>query len=675
MTEDSSNDPDDEARRAEELRTTVEPTTVTDETIDELCALLDGRHGRSDAHAALSKISTHPDCARRVAVALQPYLVHETRRTREEALDMLAWTARTDPDALETTVEWLFGHLDTEDEHVRATAVTALERLAEAEALILRSHVDELVDFLDDDALRADAVSLLATISHAYPEEIAPASDELLALSADETVDASAIPSPLGTVALVRPDIVDAVIELLRAELAAAERDPERIGIASTLGTIAVAYPEEAPMVVAELLSLAEGEPDERDADIDRGVVLSFVGSIGVAHPETVVPELSRLTALLDDDNRLVRSSAVEALGNIATVRPAAVRPALDDIVARFDGASEDLQFDVVTALGKVAAADPEAAPRIVATLDEWFDDDTADDGAAGGDAADQGLFGLAGSGQDAIGATHDDNQWQLQQEILRAYARIGAGSPDVLDPVMDDIRASLADENLSSEAAEALGAVGGARPDSVAPAVAGLHELLAEGPYWGRRAAASALGKVGAADPEVADLVVDDLQRRLADGNYAVRAAAAEALGRIATADPDVSARVRDEIQPLVDDDEPDVRSAALDAFGQLAAADRDTAERVVEDLQAGLSDVDPHVRSSAAKGLGTVGAAHPRLTATAVEALESRFECDEEYLSVRASIAEALRALAGTHSDTVTVSDAELQRVVDADVNLVVE
>jgi HEAT repeat protein len=125
-----------------------------------------------------------------------------------------------------------------------------------------------------------------------------------------------------------------------------------------------VVYPEEAPMVVDDLLTLAETEPGDRDPDTDRGVVLSFLGGIGAARPETVVPELDRLGARLEDDNRLVRSNAVEALGNIATVRPAAVRPGIDDIEARFDDTSEDLQFDVVTALGKIAAADPDAAHR-----------------------------------------------------------------------------------------------------------------------------------------------------------------------------------------------------------------------------------------------------------------------------------------------------------------------
>ncbi|QIB74254.1 hypothetical protein G3I44_08105 [Halogeometricum borinquense] len=675
MTDDTPDDPDGEAQRARTLRETVDPTTATDDEIEALCALLDGRHGRSDAHAALSQISSHPNCTRRVAVALQPYLVHETRRTRDEALDMLTWIARTDSDALDTTVEWLLEHLDTEDEHMRDTSVIALEKLAEAEPVLLRPHVDALIGSLDDDAVRANTISLLSTISHAYPEAIAPARDELVALSADETTDASAIPSPLGTVALVRPEIIDPVVEMLREDLAAAERDQARIGIGSALGRIAVAYPETAPMVVEELLTLAETDPDDRSPDIDRSVVLSFLGGIGVAHPEAVVPELDRLRALLDDDNRMVRSSAVETLGNIATVRPAAVRPAIDDIVARFDDTSEDLQFDVVTALGKIAAADPEIAPRIVAKLHDWFEGDTAEDEAVGSDATGYGVFDLTGSVEDENAATHDDFEWQLQEDIIRAYGRIGAATPDALDPVMDEIRARLADEDLSAEAAAALGDIGGVRPEAVAPAVEDLRELLAEGPYWNRKAAASALGTIGAADLEVAELVVDDLQHRLADSNYRVRVAAAEALGTIATTDSDVAARVSEEVQLLLDDDEWKVRAAALEALGQMGAADRDTAERVVEDLQTGLRDTDSDVRPSAANALAAIGVAQPALTGTTVEALESRFECDEEYLFVRSSIAERLQALNTAHSDAVTVSDTELQRVADADVNLVVE
>ncbi|AFO57613.1 hypothetical protein [Natrinema sp. J7-2] len=78
---------------------------------------------------------------------------------------------------------------------------------------------------------------------------------------------------------------------------------------------------------------------------------------------------------------------------------------------------------------------------------------------------------------------------------------------------------------------------------------------------------------------------------------------------------------------------------------------------------------------RSSAATALAAVGVAHSALTATAVEALTARFECDEEYLSVRSTIAEGLLSLDSAHPDAVEVNETELQQVAAAYVILEVE
>ncbi|WP_058991324.1 HEAT repeat domain-containing protein [Haloarcula sp. CBA1127] len=647
MTNDT---PDDAARRAKELRETVDPATASDDEIEALCALLDGRHGRSDAQEALWKIGAHPNCTRRVAESLQPYVVHETRRTREEARDMLTWVAQNDLDALDTTVEWLVENLDTEDEHVRETAVTALEALVETKPVLVRSHVDEIIDCLDDESLRGCAITLLATISYAYPMAIAPARHDLLALTEDETVEESPLSAPLVQIALVCPDIVDPVVEGLRDRLTE-QAGPHQIGTAVALANVAIAYPDQLSVVVEELLTRVETEMGDRFRNLARGEILGTVGRIGAAHPDAVVPELDRITPHLESDDHRLRSGAVKALGDIATVRPAAVRPTVDDLVTLVDDNDESVRNAAVTELGKIAAADPEVAPRVVTALDDRFDStaDTTDPILA------------------AVDERYRDDEVDVSG-IIDAYKRIGATHPEALDPAIEDLRTCLDDEVLSCDAAEALGEIGASRSATARPAVEDLRELLDDGSLHNRSAAAIALGKIGADDSEVAALVRDDLQTLAEDRQRYVREAAAEALGTIAAADTELPTTVSDSLRPLVDDEDRGVRVAALESLGKIGASDPNIDPHWFDELQADLGDVDAELREETAEALGRIGASHPELAAPAADVLQSRLDCDEEYIDLKASIAEAVRTIKRSHSDAVTRSETELQRYIDA-------
>lgn len=638
---DHSDAPDDPRRRVEYLRETVDPATVTEADVAAWCELLTERAAYSEATDALHEISSaRPDGVRRVAEGLHPYLVHEEKDVWESATGILTLLALNDPDALDTTIDFLLAALQADDERRRATARSVLGELTDVKPVLFHPHVDEFVGYLDHDdvSMHRDAITLLRGISHAYPEAIAPAGDDLLALSRDDSTDVSALPGPLDRIALVRPDLVRPVVEDLR-ELLTDENHRLRIGAAASLADIAIVYPDELPHVVEELCTLADDGPDDRYPEFARTTAISSLGRVGAEHPDAVVPELPRLMAKLDDENELVRQSVVDAFGVIAAERPAAVSLHVDELVAMLDDEDESVQFSIVETLGKLAAADPAVAPQVVEALHVWLDR------------------------AEVVNRARPDFTEMMQLSIVEAFGRIGASSPDAVDPVMDDVLDRPGEWGSTEDVAEVLGEIGAVHPDAVRPAVPDLLDMLGDDRHWNRADAAVALGEIGAADPEVAMLALDDLRMLLDDEPRHGRAAAAEALGTIGAAVPELAPGIGDDVRPLVADDASEVRSAALEALGAIGAEGLDAAERVFEDLQDGLGDVDADVRLSAATVLGTVGAAHPELAPVVGEALRSRLERDDEYRYVRSPIAGALQTIADSHPDAVSIPASDLQ------------
>ncbi|WP_226007113.1 HEAT repeat domain-containing protein [Natrinema salinisoli] len=373
---DHTNAPDDPAQRVDYLRETVDPATATDADIDAWCELLTDYNARTDADEALGEIAKEsPDGVRRVAEGLHPYFVHETKRVWEIAADILTWLSLVDPDALDITVDFLREHLDADDEYRREAAWSVLGKLADVTPELVRPHVDEIIEYLDhDDAgLQSEAIGMLGRLSDTYPEAIASAGDDLLAITRDESVDASALPGPLTPIALVRPDIVRPVVENLRDTLAA-EAFQVRIRAASSLATIPVAYPDERSLVIDDLLLLAEEDSGEHHTDLVRGAALNSLRNLAIDDPDAVVPELPRVRDHLDDESRLVREAAVDILGSVATERPTEVRSNVEDLLALLADEDEHVQLSAVRALGKLAAADATVAPRVVEAVHEWFD-------------------------------------------------------------------------------------------------------------------------------------------------------------------------------------------------------------------------------------------------------------------------------------------------------------
>ncbi|WP_248516005.1 HEAT repeat domain-containing protein [Salinarchaeum laminariae] len=638
---DHTDAPDDPAQRVDYLHEAVDPATASDDDIDAWCELLAERDGRTDAADALREIATaHPDGVRNVADGLRPYVFHDEKRAWESAANVLIWLARTDPDAIEGSVAFLVDSLDANDDHRREIAWTVLGEMTDSMPVVVHPHVDVILGYLDHDdvGLQRHAIGFLTRISDVYPDAIASASEELFDLTRDEETDLSALPEPLARIALVRPDIVDPVIEALRPKLSD-EDHRLRIVAADSLTEIAITYPDDRPAIVDDLCGLAEDGPEDQYPGFARTTAISALGRIGSNHPDAIVPKLDYLAAKLDHENELIREAVVDVFDEIATERPAAVRPYLEDLLAMLEDEEESVQFAIVRALGSLAATDTAVAPRVVESLHEWLD--------------------RAG----VVNRPGVDFAGTMRRTVIEALGQIGAENPKAVAPVVDDLYESLSDEDLSWAAAEALGDIGAARPDAVRPALADLRALLAADSHLNRNSAAVALGKIGAADPELATRLRDDLQRLLDDEAKQGREAAAEALGAIGTANTDVAPSVVVDVQPLVADEDRDVRAAALLALGSIGTEDIDVAERIIDDLRDGISDVQPSVRVSAAKALGTVAVAHSELAPTASDVLRARLDREDEYRDVRSPIAEELQRIKRSHPEAVSLSSATLQ------------
>jgi HEAT repeat protein len=333
---------------------------------------------------------------------------------------------------------------------------------------------------------------------------------------------------------------------------------------------------------------------------------------------------ITQLIEQLKSPDAKVRVDAASALGEIG----AEAKEAAPVLIAALNDNNSSVRSNAATALGQMGAAAKEAMPALIAALQD------KDFYVRGNAATALGQLGAEAKGaMPALIAALQDKDFYVCGNAATALGKMGAEAKDVVPVLIKDVVAALiaalkdehpkdVDHYIRLSAASALGQLG-AEAKGAMPA---LIVALQDKDFYVRGIAATALGQLGA---EVKDAVLA-LLTALKDDYPSVRSSAATALGQIRAVAKEATLGL---IAALKDNDS-GVRSNSATALGEIGAEAKEAAPVLI----AALTDNNPSVRSSAATALSQMGAAAKE----ALPALTLALKNKDHYF--RSAAAEAL-------------------------------
>ncbi|KAH7160538.1 peptidase C14 [Dactylonectria estremocensis] len=279
---------------------------------------------------------------------------------------------------------------------------------------------------------------------------------------------------------------------------------------------------------------------------------------------------LKAVAARLEDQDKYVRSAALEALGG----RSALPEEILKAVVARLEDEDDDVQRAAADALGRRPALPKEILQAVAARLEHQHED-------------------VRRAAVDALG-----RRSALPEEILKAVAT----------------RLEDQHENIRYAAAVALGHQS-ALPEEILQAVAARLEHQHEDVRW---AAAVALGRQSALPEEILQAVAARLEHEDED----VRWAAAVALGRQSA----LPEEILQAVAARLEHEDDDVRWAAADVLASQSALPKE----ILQAVAARLEHEDEDVQRAAADALASQSA----LPEEILKAVAARLEHQRQYV-----------------------------------------
>lgn len=404
--------------------------------------------------------------------------------------------------------------------------------------------------------------------------------------------------------------------------------------------------PRERAIELSEAARASPGDVDRSavlellaadDADARRYAIQAFRAADWPASELSAV--VTRLESSLDDDDAMLRNSALQALTDVAARDVELVESVVEDPATLLEDESDLVQSSAVELLFFVAKADPDAVVDAVPNLIERFDPETL--------AGRRGpLFCLAAVARerpdpfvdhvdvfvDAFLTTGDEPTVDTgaienpvdRERISDAFSNAGkqrrthrtvAGdvvvnvaqsSPAAVRHRLDDIAAVAddADPQIQGVVVDVFGALAVDHPEAVIDHLPTLAARLADPPSV-RRRAVQALAALSQSRPEPVVEAIEPYAAELVGALDAeeptVRSAGAGLLSYLAERDPEAASPAREPARMLLDDDHAFVRGNAVWLLG--AVGDASDRERLAELRD---SDPDPDVREAATTVLG---------------------------------------------------------------------
>jgi HEAT repeat protein len=465
----------------------------------------------------------------------------DSQFVREDALEALAATG----DGADPVRTALAARLDDPDT-VEVAATTAA-RLGAGD--VVETLVDRVADAFTagaDDETPADPTAYaaghhltdaqsaladaLAAVAGEAPGLLAPHAERLLDLRDDaEAVDSHRLAEAVAAVAAETPDALRAHAERIERELDEGAREPDAghlLDARLAVGAVDDAVVERAvERYDAPALAPALARLEERD-------------------PLLALRVLSDLTTRLRvDDDHLSVGWWIHELPPLGTADKRVAAVAVD-FWERLLGADDDwLRWDGAKALADLADFDSQvvedSVPALVDALDDW-----------NRHVPQWAVTALGHAGDDAVRSavepftSHPDAP--VRDAAATALDRLDASSDGESNASPPSARTLSADDPLE----RALAAYDAGEAADDAP-VDDLRACLDDDEPLVRRWAVRALGAVGEADPDAVAPYADALATRLNDPDDATRAYAVRAFDRLADADPTLLA---DAVEPLVD-------------------------------------------------------------------------------------------------------------------------
>lgn len=310
------------------------------------------QHGRAYTHDDLQNLPTETD-----AESIEN--IRDTVQSgegKEQRLGLytLSHLADTHPDRCLDLIPVLTTHVAESEPGLRAEALTALAHIAEAYPEQVTPAADDVLSFLEpetDPTQLAATIRYVSAIADHDPGAVVDAVPKLAAvLQEGSPADASAI-TPLQRLATTYPD---AVVPITQQLLTAIEDGDNklRIGAIAVLGNVAKEYPHVAEETIPVAIELLDA-----DHYMLRGNAAGLLAELAREYPAEVRPVVPRAIELLDDDKEKVRYNATSILASLADAYPAAVEPAVEPLIGALDDDFSWTRSNACWALGYLAAA------------------------------------------------------------------------------------------------------------------------------------------------------------------------------------------------------------------------------------------------------------------------------------------------------------------------------
>ena len=309
------------------------------------------QHGRGYSHDDLHNPpdGTDPD---RVDELLETVQSSDGKDQRL-ALHSLAKTADTDPEACLAAIPVLTTHLEAPDPGVKAEALSALSDIADEypeQVTPASENVLRLLSPDSDSELLADAISIVAAIADHDPSAVVDAAPKLAALLQDGgPADATAI-TALQRIAAAYPDAVVPITPQLLTYIEDSD-DAHRIGAIAVLGTLSKEYPHIAEETIPMAIELLDAEYYKLRAN-----AAGLLADLADEFPTDVRPVVPKAIELLADDDEKARYNATSILARVAKSHPEDVEAAIEPLITALDDDFSWTRSNACWALGYLEA-------------------------------------------------------------------------------------------------------------------------------------------------------------------------------------------------------------------------------------------------------------------------------------------------------------------------------
>ncbi|MFB6202193.1 MAG: HEAT repeat domain-containing protein [Halorhabdus sp.] len=368
--------PTDARERANELLDMARsnPDATSAEAFDELLTAADPRARRYAIDGLQVLASQEPAALTDRVDRLTDLLTDPDQEVRAGASN--AFAERLPGSSVAETASTLAELLDDEYPLVRWNALEALVRAARVDPETCQSFVGDVAPFLDADSeqVRLHATRFLAVVATARPDAVAPAVDRLSdVLRTDADVTVGVEPEMRG-----HESVSPSRIEQLQEGVVGRRRD-----LRQTAGHAIYAVAEEQPSAVEDEIEQLLTLLDDPDPQV-RHVVLAVLFAVGDRYAKRIAGHVETIAARFDDDqeSRMVRAAASQALAAVGTGQPESVASAVVDrvdvVTELLDHEEPSVRASAASLLALVAATDEDAIDPAREELRRLTDDDVA---------------------------------------------------------------------------------------------------------------------------------------------------------------------------------------------------------------------------------------------------------------------------------------------------------